>query len=150
MRLKVKKNTRVYLHYRMWTDDGNEVDSTEGTDPLEFVCGRGAVVPGFEREIMGMEPGHRKQFVVRPEDAYGTRDEERVKELPRAGFPKDVTLAKGQQFSYRSAKGTEMYRVCSVNPTTITVDSNHPLAGVPLHYEVEIINVEEDRVDAKI
>ena len=69
MRLKVKKNTRVYLHYRMWTDDGNEVDSTEGADPLEFVCGRGAVVPGFEREIMGMEPGHRKQFVVRPEDA---------------------------------------------------------------------------------
>ena len=145
--MKVKKNTRVHLHYRMWTENGEEVDSTLGTDPLEFVCGRGAVIPGFEREIMGMEPGHRKRFVVRPEDAYGHRDEERVKELPRAGFPKDVDLSKGQQFSYRSTKGTEMYRVCEVNRDTIIVDSNHPLAGMPLHYDVEILKVEEEDRD---
>jgi FKBP-type peptidyl-prolyl cis-trans isomerase 2 len=148
--MRVKKNTRVSLHYRMCSKSGEEIDSTIGTDPLEFVCGRGAVVPGFEREIMGMEPGHRKIFVVRAEDAYGIRDEARVKELPRAGFPVDVKLIKGQQFSYRSAKGTEMYRVCEVNNDTIVVDSNHPLAGHELHCNVEILSVEEDRVDTKI
>ncbi len=149
--MKVKKNTRVHLHYRMCTEEGEEVDSTVGADPLEFVCGRGAVIPGFEREIMGMEPGHRKRFIVRPEDGYGARDEDRVKELPRAGFPKDLDLAKGQQFSYRSTKGTEMYRVCEVNHDTIIVDSNHPLAGMQLHYEVEILKVEEeDRDNPKV
>jgi len=145
--MKVKKNTRVYLHYRMCTSNGREIDSTIGTDPLEFICGRGALVPGFEKEIMGMEPGSRKQFVVQAEDAYGARDETRVKRLPRAGFPGDVTLEKGQHFSYRSTKGTEMYRVCEVNDDSIVVDSNHPLAGEHLHYDVEIVAVQDDSAD---
>ena len=94
-----------------------------------------------------MEPGSRKQFVVQAEDAYGARDETRVKRLPRAGFPGDVTLEKGQHFSYRSTKGTEMYRVCEVNDDSIVVDSNHPLAGEHLHYDVEIVAVQDDSAD---
>jgi FKBP-type peptidyl-prolyl cis-trans isomerase 2 len=142
--MKIKKNTRVHLHYRICTDAGREIDSTAGTDPLEFVCGRGALVPGFEKEIIGMEPGGRKQFIVQADDAYGPRDEARVKSLPRAGFPGDVTLKAGQHFSYRSPKGTEMYRVCEVNDDMIVVDSNHPLAGQELHYDVEILAVHEE------
>jgi FKBP-type peptidyl-prolyl cis-trans isomerase SlyD len=65
---------------------------------------------------------------------------------PRAGFPGDVTLEKGQHFSYRSPKGTEMYRVCEVNDDTIVVDSNHPLAGQHLHYDVEIVAVQEENL----
>ena len=148
--MKVKKNSLVWLHYKISTEAGDEVDASADDAPLQFVCGRGEVIPGFEREIMGMEPGQRKNFTVQPEDAYGRRDEARVIELPRAGFPGDVDLKEGLRFSYRSPRGAEMYTVCEIRDQTIVVDSNHPLAGIRLHYDVEILNVEEDNIDTKI
>lgn len=148
--MKVKKNTRVRLYYEMKTEAGDLVDACVEGEPLAFVCGRGEVIPGFERELMGMEPGQKKAFTVMPEDAYGARDESRVIELPRAGFPAEVKLELGQRFSYRSPKGAEMYTVREIRDDTIIVDSNHPLAGEKLCYDVEIVAVEEDSIDTKI
>ena len=148
--MKVKKNARISLHYTMATSDGREIDATQPEEPLSFVCGRNEVIPGFERELMGMEPGQKKNFVVQPEDAYGRRDETRVIELPRAGFPGDVKLEEGQRFSYRSPRGAEMFTIKDVKDEFIVVDSNHPLAGVRLVYDVEILGVEEDNIDTKI
>lgn len=146
--MKVKKNTLVKLHYTMRLSNGDEIASTRDAEALEFVCGRGEVVPGLEREIMGLEPGAKKNFTVQPEDAYGRRDESLVKELPRAGFPADLKLQKGQRFSYRSEQGAElMYKVCEIGDQTITADFNHPLAGEVLHYDVEVLSVEEDNLD---
>ncbi len=148
--MKVKKNARILLHYRMRTEDGQEVDRTPEGEPLTFVCGRQEVVPGFERELMGLEPGQTKTFWVEPADAYGARDESRVLELPRAGFPADAKLELGARFSYRSPRGAEMYTIREVRDDTIVVDSNHPLAGTRLVYDVEILAVEEDTIDTKI
>ncbi len=146
--MKVKKNTVVRIHYRMAIEGGEEIDSSYGSVPLEFICGRGEVIPGLERELMGMEPGQKKSFVVAPEDAYGRHDAALVKELPRAGFPVDLKLIPGQRFSYRSEQGAElMYQVVQIGDDTILADFNHPLAGKPLRYEVEIIDVEEDNFD---
>lgn len=134
----------------MTTEDGREIDRTQPEEPLSFVCGRNEVIPGFERELMGMEPGNKKHFVVQPDDAYGKRDETRVIELPRAGFPSDVKLEEGQRFSYRSPRGAEMFTIREVKDDAIVVDSNHPLAGSRLVYDVEILSVEEDNIDTKI
>jgi FKBP-type peptidyl-prolyl cis-trans isomerase SlyD len=148
--LKVKKNTLVRLQYRMFVEEGEEIDSADADAPLSFVCGRGEVIQGLEREIMGMEPGQRRSFVVQPEDAYGRHKLELVRTLPRAGFPTDARIEKGQRFSYRSERGTELVEVCGVTHDTVTVDSNHPLAGKPLRYEVEVIDVQEETVDSKL
>ena len=148
--MKVKKNARIRLHYTMATEEGREIDATAPEEPLSFVCGRNEVIPGFERELMGMEPGQKKNFVVQPEDAYGKRDETRVIELPRAGFPGDVKLEEGQRFSYRSPRGAEMFTIREIRDDSILVDSNHPLAGTRLVYNVEILGVEEDNIDTKI
>ena len=147
--VKVKKNSRVRLYYQMTTSEGQEIDSTEEGSPFEFVCGRGDVVPGFERELMGMEPGMKKTFTVSPEDAYGQRSEDLVKKLPRASFPGDVKLTKGQRFSYRSEQGTELIQVCDVTDETITADFNHPLAGKAVHYDVEILDIVEEISEPK-
>ena len=148
--MKVKKNCRVSIHYQMCLHDGTEVYATDEDSPMEFVCGRGEVIQGFERELMGMEPGMKKVFVVPADDAYGPHNAELVRELPRASFPANVDLSKGQRFSYRSEQGTELIQVCEVTTTTITADFNHPLAGKNLHYSVEILDVVEEIADPKV
>lgn len=143
--MKVKKNSLVRINYQILTADGAEVDSSDDGAPLEFICGRGDVVPGLERELIGMLPGQRRTFVVAAEDAYGAHDPTLVKELPLAGFPSDRKLETGQCFSYRSNQGAELrYRVVDVRDDVILADFNHPLAGRPLHCDVEVVEVYED------
>ena len=147
--MKVKKNCHVRISYKMSLANGDLVDASVAGEPLEFVCGRGQVVIGLERELIGMQPGQHKRFVVAAADAYGTHDPTLVNEIPRAGFPIDRKLEKGQCFSYRSNKGAELrYRVLDVKRETIVADFNHPLAGKSLHCEVEIVDVREDLGDA--
>lgn len=148
--MKVKKNCLVRVHFSVSDEDGHEIDSTDPELPLEFVCGRGDVIQGLERGLIGLEPGARKQFVVQPDDAYGAHQPTLVKQLPRAGFPSHVQLAEGQRFSYRSEKGAElMYRVAEIRNDHILADFNHPLAGKSLHYDVTIVDVTDDYVDGK-
>ena len=140
--MKVKKNTLVVLAYRMSVSDGGEIDIAPEDTPLEFVCGRGEVIPGFERELMGMEKGQEKTFTVAPDDAYGPRDQSLVKVIPKAGFPANLRLACGERFSFRSEQGAELLgEVCEIGDSTITADFNHPLAGLDLHFEGVVLAV---------
>ena len=147
--LKIKKNSLVRINYTMSLPNGDVVDSSSAGEPLEFVCGRGQVVTGIEREVIGMVPGEQKSFVVQADDAYGAHDPTLVNEIPRAGFPSDRKLEKGQCFSYRSKQGAELrYRVVDVKRDVILADFNHPLAGQPLHCDVQVLDVREDLGDA--
>ncbi len=149
--MKVKKNCLVRVQYRVTDEEGHEIDASDPDFPLEFVCGRGDVIAGLERSLIGLEPGASKQFTVPPEDAYGVRQESLVKTLPRAGFPAHLELVEGQRFSYRGEKGAElMYKVKEIRPDCILADFNHPLAGQSLRYEVTVLEVTDDYVDGKV
>jgi FKBP-type peptidyl-prolyl cis-trans isomerase SlyD len=148
--VKVKKNCLVRVQYRITDDEGQEIDASTPETPLEFVCGRGDVVSGLERGVIGLEPGATKRITIPPEDAYGPHDPKLVKTLPRAGFPAHLELAVGQRFSYRSEKNAELtYRVMEIHKDTILADFNHPLAGKSLHYDVEVTDVTDEFVDGK-
>ncbi len=148
--MKVKKNCLVRVQYRITDDEGQEIDASTPETPLEFVCGRGDVVSGLERGVIGLEPGATKRITIPPEDAYGPHDPKLVKTLPRAGFPAHLELAVGQRFSYRSEKNAELtYRVMEIHKDTILADFNHPLAGKSLHYDVEVTDVTDEFVDGK-
>lgn len=146
--MKVKKNCLVKVHFRLTDDAGNEIDASSPDYPLEFVCGRGDVVTGLERGVIGLEPGGKKRVTCSPEEAYGAHNPAFVKTIPRAGFPANLELVIGQRFSFRSEKGAEQhYLVREILPDTLIVDSNHPLAGKTLHYDVTIVDVTDDFVD---
>lgn len=149
--MKVKKNSLVRLRYRICLRSGVEIDSAGPANPLQFVCGRGDVIAGLERELIGMEAGQTRSFAIRAEDAYGPRDDSLVQELPRAGLPADQQLEPGQRFSYRSERGAELtYRIQEVRPETIVADFNHPLAGETLLCDVEVLEVVEDGGEPRI
>jgi FKBP-type peptidyl-prolyl cis-trans isomerase SlyD len=146
--MKVKKNCLVRVHFKVTDDEGIEIDASSSDAPLEFVCGRGDVVTGLERGVIGLEPGAKKRITVSPNDGYGERNPAHVKVLPRAAFPVHLPLVEGTRFSYRAEKGAEvMYRVQEIRADSIVADYNHPLAGKTLHYDVTVLDVTDDFVD---
>ena len=88
----VSEGTRVYLNFCVSLEDGSEVDTNFGGDPVDFVVGDGSLLPGFERLLFGMSAGQRQMFSVAPENAFGQPNDNNVQYLPRDQFDDDVEL----------------------------------------------------------
>ena len=124
-RLKVRKNRRVTLHYRVTLDSGEEFDSSGPNNPLEIVCGRGETIQGLEKRILGMSSGEQREFVVPPEEAFGAHDDSLMKQIPVTELPTDVNPKLGNVVPFRD-KGTQlMGRIVDVK-ISVVADFNHP------------------------
>ncbi len=139
--MKATKGRKVTVHYRGTLDDGQEFDSSEGREPLEFVVGGGDMVPGFEKAVVGMEPGQKKTVILEPEDAYGAYEDELVIEGPRNAFP-EGELKVGQSYTVHLRRGQEAVgRVLRLGQDTVALDFNHPLAGKRLTFDLHVVSV---------
>jgi len=139
----VSEGTRVYLNFSVSLEDGSEVDSNFGGDPVDFVIGDGSLLPGFERRLFGMAAGERQMFTVLPEDAFGQPNDNNVQYLPRDQFDDDVELEIGLVFSFADASGGELPgMVLSYDAEEVTVDFNHPLSGRTILFDVLVHRVE--------
>lgn len=143
LNVPVSEGTRVFLNFSVSLEDGSEVDSNFGGEPVDFVVGDGSLLPGFERLIFGMSPGERQLFTVPPEDAFGQPNDNNVQEIPRSHFDDEVELEIGLVFSFADAGGGELPGlVVSFDDQEVTVDFNHPLAGRTILFDVLIHRVE--------
>lgn len=139
----VSEGTRVYLNFSVSLEDGSEVDSNFGGEPVDFAVGDGSLLPGFERLLFGMSAGERQMFRVPPEDAFGQPNDNNVQYLPRDRFDDDVELEIGLVFSFADAGGGELPgMILAVDDEEVTVDFNHPLAGRTILFDVLIHRVE--------
>ena len=129
----------VSMDYKL-TVDGEVLDSSDGVGPLQFLTGCDNIVPGLEREMIGMKIGESKDVVVAPEDGYGEFDDESFMEVPRSEFPTDMELEEGVELNVTDEDGKNQYaRVESLTADTVRLDFNHPLAGAELHFNVKVI-----------
>ena len=126
----------VELHFHGTLDNGEVFDSSRGRRARVFVIGRGQLIPAFEAAIRGMAPGDRTRFQLRPEQAYGARDPARVFQVPRAEAP-----AVAQPGDLVQLTGGRPATIVRVDDDTVTVDANHPLSGLTLTFEVELLSV---------
>ncbi|HMQ52834.1 MAG TPA: peptidylprolyl isomerase [Anaerolineae bacterium] len=137
---QAKTGNIVKVHYTGKLEDGTIFDSSSGRDPLEFQIGEGQIISGFEQAVMGMEPGESKTVVVTSDEAYGPHYEERVFILDRSKFPAEVEI--GQQYQVNQEAGQSfVVTVTDVNPGSVTLDGNHPLAGEDLTFDIELLEV---------
>ena len=143
--MKIHANCRVTMKYALRLEDGEEVESSSLDEPLEFVTGRDEVIPCLEKGIMGMESGELRSFAVGPEDAFGLRDPEAVRVVNRAELEDHGDeLEEGMIFRIRDEDGNTMViTVASLDEEEVVFDLNHPLAGAPLRFEVEILEVNQ-------
>ncbi len=139
---KVKAGDTVRIHYTGTLNDGTRFDSSEGRDPLEFTLGGGQIIPGLEREIIGMKVGDRKTVSAAADDAYGQPDPAAIQEVPRSAIPPEIDLVVGGRLQAVTQDGQQIaVTIAAVTEDTVTMDANHPLAGKDLVFEVELVEI---------
>ncbi|MEJ2698161.1 MAG: peptidylprolyl isomerase [Desulfuromonadales bacterium] len=133
----------VTISYIGTLENGRIFDSSDEHGPLTFTIGAGEVFPALERAIIGMRPGESNNVVLSAGEAYGPRRPENILKLSRRAFPVGKEVAVGQKLSIDFADGSSrMMRVTAVDDTEVTLDGNHPLAGLELTFALRV-----DRVD---
>ena len=140
---KAKTGDTVRVHYKGTFDNGEMFDSSEGKEPLKFELGAKQVIPGFERAIIGMEPGQEKDIHMEVEEAYGHYHEERVFTLEKDKvFKPDFKPEPGQFVMVDDReRGRYMSKILEVNGNLIKVDANHPMAGKPLNFHLKLVEI---------
>ena len=139
---QAKSGDTVRIHYTGTLDDGTQFDSSDGRDPLEFTLGGGRVIPGFDSAVDGMAVGDSKSVTIPPDEAYGTRHEQLVQQVPKSTLPEDMEPAVGIQLQSQGPEGQVMNLVVTeVEDDSITVDANHPLAGQALTFAIELVEI---------
>jgi FKBP-type peptidyl-prolyl cis-trans isomerase SlyD len=143
MTMKVEKNRVVAIDYTLTDDNKQVMDSSSGSEPLEYLHGHGSIVPGLERALEGREAGDKITVTVPAGDAYGERDEKLVMSVPLSRFDGIEPVEEGMQFEAQTPEGRRVVTVTGVNDKTVTIDGNHPLAGMDLNFEVTIKSIRE-------
>ncbi|MBL7845308.1 MAG: peptidylprolyl isomerase [Cyclobacteriaceae bacterium] len=144
--MQIAKNTVVSIHYTLRDDQGNVLDSSEGKDPLLYIQGIGNLIPGMEEGLEGKLKGDKLDIKVTPEKGYGTRNDSLIQKVPRTAFG-DQEVRPGMQFQAQTSNGAQVVTVTEVGLESVTVDGNHPLAGVGLNFAVEVMDVRQATED---
>ncbi len=137
-------NSVVSIHYKLTDNDENVIDTSEGAEPLTYLHGVGNLIPGLEKELVGKVENDALTVKVQPADGYGDVVEELVESVPKTAFQGVDNIEVGMSFEAQNPNG-DMQRIVvkKVDGDMVTVDANHPLAGVELNFDVTIISVRE-------
>lgn len=141
--MKIANNSVVSIHFGVAEVDGHALDSTENGSPLEYIQGSKYLVPGLEKELEGKEAGYKFNVKLEAEDAYGPFQESLVQQVPRSLFEGVDEIEVGMSFQAESDQGIRTVEVTEVNEDSVSIDANHPLAGMALQFVGEVIAVRE-------
>jgi FKBP-type peptidyl-prolyl cis-trans isomerase 2 len=140
--MRAKANDRVKVHYKGSLRDGTVFDSSLGKEAFIFIIGKGAVIPGFEKSVVGMQAGDRKTVTIQPEEAYGLHREDLCAVIARTRIPETINLRPGMKLDVQSSRGSSTRAlVLDVTDAFVTLDLNHPLAGKELVFDLELIEI---------
>ena len=135
----VSHGDTVQLHYTSYAADGCVIETSGQREPLEFVAGGAEVIVGVSRAVIGMQVGERRRIAVPPEQAFGYRDPRLQQQAPRLGLLEKID--EGDQLTVTVAGRELDVWVRTTTADEITLDSNHPLAGESLVFEIEVVGL---------
>jgi FKBP-type peptidyl-prolyl cis-trans isomerase 2 len=138
---QAKNGDTVRLHYTGRLDDGSVFDSSRDRDPLEFTIGEGQVIPGFEAAVNGMAPGEEKQVTIPSDEAYGPRRDDLLMPVSRSQIPEHIEPTVGQQLQMSQGGQTFVVRIADISDEAVVLDANHPLAGMDLTFDLELVEI---------
>lgn len=148
MSVKIEKDRIVKLAYRLLDTSGRLLEERTPESPYEYMQGRNQIVTPVEHAIEGKTVGFTARVPVKPSDAYGDYLPALVIDIPRASFPKGVDVKVDMKFNTHGRDGQPMtVRVIEVRKDVVTVDGNHPLAGLDLIFDVKVLDVRAASLD---
>ncbi|MEY4685912.1 MAG: hypothetical protein RLZ25_2371 [Pseudomonadota bacterium] len=141
--MQIEHQKVVSIHYTLTNEAGQVLDSSENQEPLAYIHGHGNIIPGLENALVGLSKGEKLKVTVAPADGYGERDDSMVQAVPRSAFQDVDDIKPGMQFQAQSPEGIQLVTVVSVDGDEVTLDGNHPMAGITLIFDVEITDVRD-------
>jgi peptidylprolyl isomerase len=139
---QAKAGDTVRVHYTGKLGDGTQFDSSAGHEPLEFALGSGQVISGFDKAVEGMMVGETKSVRIPAEQAYGSRHDQLIREVPKNALSDDIQPVVGMPLQAKGPDGQVIKLVVTaVAEDSITVDGNHPLSGQVLDFDIELVGI---------
>lgn len=145
---KIEKGKKALVVYTLTLANDTEViDRADDAHPATFSFGKGQLIDGFEKNLMGLNSGDAFDFVVPAEQAYGAKDSFAIFDIPKDTFAvdgkiDDNLLQIGNSFPMQDNDGNRhVGKIIQINEETVTMDFNHPLAGKDLHFTGKILDI---------
>lgn len=138
--MKITQDTVATIHFTVATQDGTQIDSSRNGKPMDYLQGSHYLIQGLEDELEGKEAGQKFIIDVEPALAYGERHEELVQVVPLSMFT-DMEVNPGMTFRATTDDGEQSVMVIDVTDDEVVVDGNHPLSGLTLNFDVEVLAV---------
>ena len=135
--MQIKKNTVAAIHYTLRDNEGTIIDTSSGRDPLYYLHGAGNLIIGMEEGLEGKVKGDKLTLKIAPDKGYGEKDPTMIQQVPLEAF-QGQEVKPGMKFSTNQGG---VVTVTEVGAENVMVDANHPLAGVELNFDVEIMEV---------
>lgn len=134
------QKTAVYtVHYRLKNRTGEVVDTSEGGEPLHFLLGGEDVIEGIQEAVRQRGAGDCLEVTIPPAMAYGEHNPDLVRKVPRSAFEGVEDLQVGMKFQTNTGKQAQVVQVVAIDGNLVMVDANHPLAGLTLYFDLEIV-----------
>tara|TARA_R110002153_G_scaffold53487_1_gene149108 strand:- start:368 stop:853 length:486 start_codon:yes stop_codon:yes gene_type:complete len=140
--MNIANNTVVTIHFTVCSSDGTQIDTSKNSEPMVFLQGSHFMIQGLEDELEGKSAGDKFVTDIPPNLAYGERHEELVQAVPKTMF-EDMEINPGMTFRATTDDGEQSVMIIDVNDDEVVVDGNHPLSGLTLNFDVEVLEVRE-------
>lgn len=142
--MTITPNKYVTVAYSFSTPDGYLLGTSERQGPLVYCAGSGDILPGLDKNLAGKAVGESLSFVLSPEEAYGTRDESLMVVVPVKDLGLDVEPKVGYRVEAQIEGRWRAALIADVTDGKVTLDANHPLAGIALHFQCSILDISDE------
>jgi len=147
--MNIETNKVVSFHYTLSNEQGEEIETSRERSPMSYLHGAGNIIPGLEKAMTGKASGDRFEVTIEPKDAYGERNEDAIKRVPAKHFKNAGPLEPGRPVIMHTQNGPVQVTIVKVGRFNVDIDSNHPLAGQSLTFDVEITEVRDATAEEK-
>lgn len=141
--MQITANQVVSMHYTLTNPKGEVIDSSQGKAPLAYLHGHGNIIPGLEKQLEGKVVGDKLVAEVPAAEGYGEKNADLIIEAAKSQFPEGMEIQTGMRFEANTPTGARIVEVVEVAGEVVKVDMNHPLAGVDLKFDVEVMEIRE-------
>lgn len=139
--MPIEKNQVVQFHYSVSDEEGNDIESSRGDEPNAYLHGHGGVIRGLEEALEGRDAGDSFSVTIAPEKAYGQRQPDAIQRVPIRHLQGARRWKPGMVAQVQTDKGPRHVLVAKVGHKFADVDTNHPLAGKTLTFDIEVLEV---------